>query len=141
MAERAAIGMQVMDAFNHRAFDEILLHLHADYEATWPHAHLSGPECVDHEMAILAALPDLQMVVERAVETADGALLEITAKGTQTGPWISADGHVFPPSGRTVELPMALVMVFEGDLLRSERLYFDQLRLHDAMRILPATDR
>ncbi len=134
MADRVAIALDVMDAFNERDLERLLPHLHPDYEATWPHGHLTGEEAMAHELTILAAFPDVQMVVQRATETDDGVLLEARTVGTQTGDWTSPAGEHFPASGRSIDAPIAFVMVFEGDLIRSERLYFDQLSLQAPLR-------
>lgn len=138
MADRVAIALDVIDMFNNRELDRVLGHLHPDYEATWPHGHLDGPAAAAHELAILAAIPDLRMVVQRATETDDGALVEVRACGTHTGDWVSPDGESLPASGRSIDAPMALVMAFEDHLVRHERLYFDQHTLHGSMRRAPA---
>ncbi len=138
MADRAAIALDVMDAFNARDLERVTRHLHPDYEATWPHGHLDGAAAMAHELGILAALPDLRMDVRRASETDDGALVEVRARGTHTADWTSPDGEHFPASHRSIDLPMALVMVFDGDQVRTERIYFDQRTLHDSLRRIPA---
>ena len=134
MADRIAIALDLMDAFNARDLERLLPHLHPDYEATWPHGHLTADEAMAHELTVLAALPDLQMVVQRATETDDGVLVELRAVGTHTGDWTSPDGEHLPASGRSIDSPMAFVMVFDGDRVRSERLYFDQLTLQASLR-------
>lgn len=137
MADRAAIALDLMDGFNDRDLERVTRHLHPDYEATWPHGHLAGQAAMAHELGILAALPDLQMAVQRVTETDDGALVEVRARGTLTGDWTSPDGEDFPATDRPIDLPMALVMVFEGDQVRAERIYFDQHTLHGSLRGLP----
>jgi len=134
MADRVAVALDVMDGFNERDLERVLAHLHPDYEATWPHGHLTAPEAMAHEVALLSAFPDVQMVVQRASETDDGVLLEVRAVGTQTGEWTSPGGEHFPADGRSIDAAMALVMVFDGDRVRSERLYFDQETLHASLR-------
>lgn len=138
MADRTAIALDLMEAFNERDLERATQHLHPDYEATWPHGHLAGPDAMAHELGILEALPDTRMDIRRATETDDGVLVEVRAVGTHTGDWTAPDGEHFPASGRTIDAPMALVMVFEGDQVRAERLYFDQQTLHDSLRRLPS---
>jgi len=141
MADYTAIAGDLMDAFNDRDLERVIRHLHPDYEATWPHGHLAGPDAMTHELGILAALPDLQMAVQRVTETDDGALVEVCARGTHTGDWVSPGGQQFPASSRSIDIPMALVMVFEGDQVRAERIYFDQHTLHDSLRKLASDVR
>ncbi|MEZ5135425.1 MAG: ester cyclase [Acidimicrobiales bacterium] len=138
MADYTAIALDLMDGFNARDLERVTRHLHPGYEATWPHGHLPGADAMAHELGILAALPDLQMAVQRVTETDDGALVEVRAQGTHTGDWTAPDGERFPASGRSIDAPMALVMVFDGDQVRAERIYFDQQTLHDSLRPLTA---
>ena len=77
---------------------------------------------------------ELRAAGVRATETDDGVLVELRAVGTHTGDWTSPDGEHFPASGRSIDSPMAFVMVFDGDRIRSERLYFDQLTLQASLR-------
>ncbi len=137
MADRTALALDLMDAFNARDLERATRHLHPDYEATWPHGHLAGPDAAAHELGILAAIPDLRMDVRRATETDDGVLVEVCAIGTHTGDWTAPDGEHFPASGQSIDALMALVMVFEGDSVRSERIYFDQQTLHASLRRQP----
>lgn len=134
MADRAGIALDIMDAFNQRDLERLTRHLHPQYEASWPHGHLNGADAMTHELGVLAALPDLRMDVRRATQTDDGAMVEVRARGTHTGDWTSPDGEHFPASNRQIDVPMALVMVFEGDQVRAERLYFDQRTLHESLR-------
>jgi hypothetical protein len=127
MADHAATAADIIDAFNERDFERILHHLHPDYEATWPHGHLDGAAAVAHEGEVLAAIPGLTFHVERITATDDGALVELRARGRQEHDWSMPDGVLVPSRGLGLDLPMALVLVFDGGLVRSERLYFDQL--------------
>lgn len=129
--ERAGIAITVMNAFNERDFDTMLAHLHPDYEAAWPHATLSGLDVFAHETTILEAFPDVHMEIQHVTGTRDGALVELLVTGVHTGRLVMPWGESFEPTGNTLRLPMAIVMELEGDIIRRERLYFDQRTILD----------
>ena len=123
----AATAAAIFEAFNRRDLDSLLTHLHPDYEATWSHGTLTGLDVVAHESTILNAMPDLQANVVTLHEVDDDTVVvEVEMVGTQTGALATPEGPVIPPSEERWVSPMAIVMVFEGDLLRRERLYVDR---------------
>ncbi len=130
-ADPATLALAIMDAFNRRDFDAVLGALHPDYEASWPHGTLAGLAAAEHEATILDAFPDVEMDVQRAVAIPGGALLELVVRGTNTGPLTMAWGERFAATGRILALPMSIVMEWEDQLLRRERLYFDQRTILD----------
>jgi len=122
----AELADAVFGAFNRRDFDTMLGFLHPEYEAAWPHATLAGLDAVTHEGTILAAFPDLHMEVRHVSVSANGAVVELLVTGRNTGELAMPWGVTFPPSGKDLRLPMAVAMELDGDLIRRERLYFDQ---------------
>jgi predicted ester cyclase len=58
----------------------------------------------------------------------DGTTLEVTWKGTHTGPLESAEGTI-PASGKRQETPAAYFFTFEGDKIQESRRYFDSMTL------------
>jgi hypothetical protein len=57
--------------------------------------------------------------------------------GTHTGVLHTPKGDV-PPTGRAVGLRWAAVYLTEGDTLKSEQLFFDQMDLLGQLGLLPA---
>jgi len=66
--------------------------------------------------------------VTGAFSTGDTAALEVTWKGTHTGPLTTAEGTI-PASGKRQETPAAILYTFEGDKIKERRHYFDSLTL------------
>jgi predicted ester cyclase len=62
------------------------------------------------------------------VASGDTAVLEVTWKGTQTGPLTTAAGTI-PASGKSQETPAAVFYVFEGAKIKASRHYFDAMTL------------
>ncbi|MFD8991808.1 ester cyclase [Streptomyces goshikiensis] len=90
---------------------------------------LTCDETVRHYFdSMLAAFPDLEHEVFSVHHTTDAVLLEARINGTQ-----SADWRDIPNRGKRMELPVAVLCHFDGDLLLDEALYYDHA---DALRQL-----
>jgi len=74
------------------------------------------------------AFPDAVGTVTSAVASGDMAALEVTWKGTHTGPLVSAEGTI-PASGKSQETPAAFFFTFAGDKIKESRHYFDSMTL------------
>ena len=74
------------------------------------------------------AFPDAVGTVTSAVASGDMAALEVTWKGTHTGPLVSADGTI-PASGKSQETPAGFFLTFAGDKIIESRHYFDSMTL------------
>lgn len=71
---------------------------------------------------LMAALPDLEIKVQRQHVTDDNVLLEVLICGTHLGPW-----RGLPATGRRVEVPLCAVYTFDdGDRLAAEKIYYDR---------------
>jgi steroid delta-isomerase-like uncharacterized protein len=74
------------------------------------------------------AFPDAVGTVTSAVAGGDKAALEVTWKGTHTGPLATAEGTI-PASGKSQETPAAFFFTFAGDKIKESRHYFYSLTL------------
>ena len=71
---------------------------------------------------LMAALPDLEIDVQRRHVTDDAILVEVIIRGTQLGPW-----RGLPATGRRVEVPLCGVYTFDdNDRLAGEKIYYDR---------------
>jgi steroid delta-isomerase-like uncharacterized protein len=71
---------------------------------------------------LMAALPDLEIEVQRRHVTDDAVLLEVMIRGTHLGPW-----RGLPATGRRVEVPLCGVYTFDSDdRLAGEKIYYDR---------------
>ena len=73
-----------------------------------------------------------QLLANESDAAAEGLLT-----GTHDGVLHSPNGGV-PPTGRSLELRWAAVYVTEGDTLKSEHLFFDQMDFLGQLGLLPA---
>jgi steroid delta-isomerase-like uncharacterized protein len=82
------------------------------------------------------AFPDALGTVTSAVASGDKAALEVTWKGTHTGPFTTAEGTI-PASGKRQETPGAIFFTFEGNRIKESRQYFDSLTLLKQIGVQP----
>ena len=82
------------------------------------------------------AMPDVKGNVTNACATGNTVVLEVTWKGTHTGPLQSPDGTI-PPTGREQITRAGWVMNFDGDKIKESRHYFDMLSFMEQLGLLP----
>ena len=82
------------------------------------------------------AMPDVKGTVTSAFASGNKAVLEVTWKGTQTGP-MDGPGGTLPPSGKSQTTPAAWVFEFDGDKVKESRQYFDMMSLMQQIGAMP----
>jgi predicted ester cyclase len=82
------------------------------------------------------AFPDLRLEVEKLLTEGPVAAAEGTIAGTHDGVLHTPNADV-APTGRAVELRWAAVYVTDGDTLKSEHLFFDQMDFLGQLGLLP----
>ena len=69
---------------------------------------------------LTTAFPDLELVPERIHHADDAVIIEGRTQGTHEAPFMG-----IPPTGRTIDVPGAIIYRFEGDRMTNETIYFD----------------
>jgi predicted ester cyclase len=82
------------------------------------------------------AFSDLRLEIKRLLTDGSAAAAEGTITGTHDGVLHTPNGDV-APTGRAVELRWAAVYVTDGDTLKSEHLFFDQMDFLGQLGLLP----
>ena len=145
MALPTTIGEQVpnardvilkhIDAFNGR--DSNADPWAADAEFTAPGVQVSGRNNVIGFIAVFQeAFPDLRLEVEQLLTDGPAAAAEGIMTGTHDGVFHTPNGDV-APTGRAIALRWAAVYVTEGETLKSEHLFFDQMDFLGQLGLLP----
>ena len=110
----------------------------ADAQMVAPGAQVRGR---DEVLAFLGvfheAFPDLRLENVQVVSDGVAAAAEGSLTGTHDGVLHTPDGDV-PPTGRHIDLRWAAVYATEGDTLKSEHLFFDQMDFLGQLGLLPA---
>ena len=124
-----------IDAFNGR--DRDADPWAADAEMRAPGAQVSGRDNVIGFIAVFQeAFPDLRLEIEQLLTDGPAAAAEGIMTGTHDGVFHTPNGEV-APAGRAIALRWAAVYVTEGDTLKSEHLFFDQMDFHGQLGLLP----
>jgi predicted ester cyclase len=109
----------------------------ADAEMRAPGAQANGRDDVIGFIAVFQeAFPDLRLNVEQLLADGPAAAAEGTITGTHDGVLHSPNGDV-APTGRAVEFRWAAVYATDGDTLKSEHLFFDQLDFLGQLGLVP----
>jgi steroid delta-isomerase-like uncharacterized protein len=83
-----------------------------------------------------AAMPDVTGSVTNAFATGNTVILEVTWKGTHTGPLQGPKGSI-PATGKQQTTRASWVLSFEGGKVKESRHYFDMLSFMQQLGILP----
>jgi steroid delta-isomerase-like uncharacterized protein len=125
------IAREQIDAFNSGDWERVRATLASDsrYDELGTQRKIDGPEkIVELFKGWKQAFPDAVGTVTSAFASGDTAALEVTWKGTHTGPLMMEEGTI-PASGKPQETPGAVFLTFDGDKIKESRHYFDSLTL------------
>ncbi len=129
--ELVKVAREQVDAFNTGDWERMRAGLAADvrYDELGTQRTVEGPEkIVELFRGWKTAFPDAAATVTNAVASGDKAALELTWKGTHTGPLGTAAGTI-PASGKRQETPAAIFFSFEGGKIKESHQYFDSMTL------------
>jgi steroid delta-isomerase-like uncharacterized protein len=129
--EIVKLARKQIDAFNTGDWEQLRAMLASDsrYDELGTQRKIEGPEkIVELFKGWKMAFPDAVGTVTSAVASSNKVALEVTWKGTHTGPLETAEGTI-PASGKRQETPAAVFFTFEGDKVKESRHYFDSMTL------------
>ena len=129
--EMITIAREQVDSFNTGDWERLQTRLTADsrYHELGTQRKVESPEqIVELFKGWKTAFPDAAGTVTSGVGSGSTAVLEVTWKGTHTGPLETAEGTI-PASGKRQETPAAFAFVFEGGRIKESRHYFDSMTL------------
>ena len=129
--EIVKLARKQVDAFNSGDWEQMRALLASDsrYDELGTQRKIEGSEkIIELFKGWKTAFPDAVGTVTSAVGGGNMAVLEVTWKGTHTGPLVTADGTI-PASGKSQETPAACFFTFEGDKIKESRHYFDSMTL------------
>jgi steroid delta-isomerase-like uncharacterized protein len=125
------IAREQIEAFGNSDWERMQAGLTADarYHELGTQRKAEGPEkIVELNRGWKTAFPDAAGTVTSSVASGNMAVLEVTWKGTHTGPLTTAEGTI-PASGKRQETPAVCVFTFEGGKINESRMYFDAMTL------------
>jgi ketosteroid isomerase-like protein len=83
-------------------------------------------------------VPDNEITVTHEHVCGSVVVQEGIFSGTHTGNLVTPDGQVVPATGRSLRASYADVFEIEGDRIKSERLYYDQVEMLIQLGLMPA---
>ena len=125
------VAREQVDAFNTGDWERVQagLAIDARYHELATQRRVEGSEkIVELFKGWKTAFPDAAGTVTSAVGSGNRAVLEVTWKGTHSGPLRTAEGTI-PASGKRQETPAAIVFTFEGGKIKESHQYFDLMTL------------
>ena len=125
------IAREQVDAFTNSDWERVRAGLASDsrLDELGTERKIDGPEkIVELFKGWKQAFPDAAGTVKSTYASGNTAILEVTWKGTHSGPLTTAEGTI-PASGKRQETPAAIFFTFEGDKIKESRHYFDSLTL------------
>jgi steroid delta-isomerase-like uncharacterized protein len=130
-----AVARDFIDAFNIHDWERLAARLRPDsfYDeaGTGREAHGSD-EIVGLMKGWAEAMPDAKATVTSAIASGDRATLEVTWRGTMTGPF-----GEFPATGKKQKTPAAICVTVEGDKIKEGHQYFDSMALFKQLGLMP----
>ena len=129
--EIVKLARKQVDAINTGDWEQMRAMLASDsrYDELGTQRKVEGSEkIVELFKGWKTAFPDAVGTVTSAVASGNKAALEVTWKGTHTGPLTTAEGTI-PASGKIQETPAAFFFTFDGDKVKESRHYFDSMTL------------
>jgi steroid delta-isomerase-like uncharacterized protein len=137
MADRVATALALFDEWERRDFDRVVAHF-ADGAVVRDYPRditLSAPGDIRAWMESWAtACPDSTAGAKATVSSPNGAVIEGTYAGTNTGPF-----GPLPASGRSVSMPFAIIIGFDDTgQMTSYDVYYDQYTLLSQLGHVPA---
>jgi steroid delta-isomerase-like uncharacterized protein len=121
------IQRKFVDAWNRRDFTTCRDLCHREYSYTGGDGKelAGGPDvAINVAQMYVNAFPDATLTIDRAYQQGDLAIAEMTARGTQRGPFMGT-----PASGKRVQINMCTVSEIKDGKIHREREYFDMYSL------------
>ena len=134
---KAARG--VVDAFNANDWEGCKAALASDsvYDEVGTSRRIQGVAAIiPCWQAWKQAMPDVRGTVSQALSGGNTVVLEVTWKGTQTGPLQGPSGTI-PATGKQQTTRASWVLNFEGGKIKDSRHYFDMLSFLQQLGVIP----
>lgn len=141
MAEQDLIKLarENVEAYNAGDWQRLKAPLASDvvYDEVGTQRRLQGADqLVEAYQGWKQALPDGKGVIKNAFASGNSVAIEVTWTGTQTGPLVGPGGTI-PPSGKSMSLPGAQLITFQGDKIKELHQYFDLMTLLQQLGAAP----
>ncbi len=134
----ASVARDMVDAFNRADWERCKAILTEDsvYDEVGTSRCLAGhDEIIPALQGWREGMPDVTGTVESTVESGNTVVLEVTWRGTPTGPLPGPSGPI-APTGKQQTTRAAWVLDFDGSRVKRSRHYFDMLSFMQQLGVL-----
>ncbi|WP_433214935.1 nuclear transport factor 2 family protein [Microtetraspora malaysiensis] len=122
---------RLISSLNAHDLDAVMRCYRADAVMVGPVVEAGSPEEIgSYFLHVWQGFPDFGLAVWEKVTCGEIVLAELLVSGRQTGPYLMVGGEMLAPTGRGVSLRCCCFWNVEGDLIVSQRLYYDQLEIY-----------
>lgn len=117
----------VQECFNTRDAERLMRLWTDDFRYEGPGLSFTGRQhMLAQEQVLWNAFPDIRCEVELFAATADRAVLRTHMRGTHRGELrLGRGAWSVPATGRLVDFTLSVHMMFRGDLIAGERIFYD----------------
>ena len=125
------LARENIEAYNTGDWQRLKAALAADvvYEELGSQRRMRGADqLVEAYKGWKRALPDGKGTIRNAFASGNSVAIEVTWTGTQSGP-LEGPGGTIPPSGKSMSLPGARLITFEGNKIKELHQYFGLMTL------------
>ena len=133
MGRSADIAREYLEGWNRRDWKRWQELLHPQYTYMGGDGQVQqGPEAALAIGQMFAtAFPDGRLEIQRIHEVGDTVVVEFTARGTQTGELMG-----IAPTGRSMTLPVCIVMEVRDGKIYAEREYMDMMHMFTQLGVV-----
>lgn len=134
MTDIGELAREYLESWNRRDWDTFRAALAPGYTYMGGDGEIhEGPESgVEVGQMFATAFPDGKLDLKKPIVSGDTAVVEFTASGTHTG-----DLMDIPPTGKTMSIPVVVVLEFRDGKIVAEREYIDMLHMMTQLGLAP----
>lgn len=133
------IAKDSLTAYNDKNWEKVRALLTPDcvYEEVATNVKTHGPdETVSVMQGWARAMPDSKATFDGQIVKDNTVVLEITWRGTHSGPLPTPKGDI-PPSGKRFEVRACQIVEVSGERVKTTRHYFDMNTLFQQLNVRP----
>jgi steroid delta-isomerase-like uncharacterized protein len=137
--DNANIARSLYELWNARKFDQLAELMASDGEITivGSDTRFRGPDgAIEFSKMWADGFPDGKVQIDNVITSGDYAVVQLTGRGTQTGP-LRSPGMEIPPTGKSITLHLCDVHEIRNGEIRSVKSYFDSASMLMQLGVMP----
>ena len=133
------LNQQGLKHYNNGDLDAMTALYSKDAVLVGPDGRFEGVDAIRGSWAEqMASFPGAQVETVTEIEEGDTIATEFVYRGTNNGALKLPDGSELPATGKTIEIPGAIIAKVANGQIVSETMYFDNMATYAALGLLPS---